>query len=230
MTVQPQAACAFDAIAPRYDDIFTSSVIGRAQRAAVWADLVEAFHPGDRVLEIGCGTGVDACFVAEHGVRVLACDSSPQMIAVAEGRVREGGLQTLVKPIVLRAENIGDLAASHQFDGAFSNFGAVNCIEDMGSLANSLHALLKPRTKLLLCCLGPSCAWEIAWYLAHGKPGKAFRRWRKRNRAQIENGVVFEVHYPSVRSLAQSFKPHFVLKAVKGVGMLVPPTYLEHWA
>ena len=34
--VQNQALLAFDSIAPGYDDLFTRSMIGRAQRGAVW--------------------------------------------------------------------------------------------------------------------------------------------------------------------------------------------------
>ncbi len=76
----------FDALAERYDDTFTMSKIGQAQRASVWKELERAFHLGDRVLEVGCGTGVDACFLAQRGVTVFACDASSQMIAVAQRR------------------------------------------------------------------------------------------------------------------------------------------------
>src|SRR5208282_4899799 len=99
----------FDAVAARYDEAFTSSRIGRAQRASVWNELAKTFRSGDRVLEIGCGTGVDACFLAERGVRVTACDSSSQMIAAATRRIRENRQQARVQPLVLRAEEIATL-------------------------------------------------------------------------------------------------------------------------
>jgi ubiquinone/menaquinone biosynthesis C-methylase UbiE len=67
-TAQPQVLAApFDAVAARYDETFTFSRIGQAQRAAVWRELAKTFQAGDRTLEIGCGTGVDACFLAEIG-------------------------------------------------------------------------------------------------------------------------------------------------------------------
>src|SRR5580704_3887313 len=110
----------FDAIADRYDQTFTASRIGRAQRASVWQELGNAFRPGDRVLEIGCGTGVDACFLAERGVKVLACDSSAQMIAVTTRRVNEAGKECSVQPWLLAAEDLASLRNSDFFDGAFS--------------------------------------------------------------------------------------------------------------
>jgi len=104
---QPQIYSApFDAVAARYDETFTSSRIGTAQRASVWNELANTFHSGDRVLEIGCGTGIDACFMAQRGVQVTACDSSSQMIEVVTRRVREAGQQNVVQPLMLRPRTL----------------------------------------------------------------------------------------------------------------------------
>lgn len=219
----------FDAIAGRYDDIFTESNIGRAQRQSVWSDFERRFRAENRVLEIGCGTGVDACFLARRGIKVVACDHSPGMIAVATRRVRERGLQNLVKPVLCNAEDLTGFG-SGRFDGAFSNFGAMNCIRDLRPVAENLHRLLKPGAPLLLCCLGPCCLWEIVWFLASGQPRKAFRRLRHGDEARIAGGAPVQVHYPAVGSIARMFAPWFRLKSVKGVGLVVPPSYLEAWA
>jgi ubiquinone/menaquinone biosynthesis C-methylase UbiE len=221
----------FDAIADRYDQTFTASRIGRAQRASVWRELGNAFRPGDRVLEIGCGTGVDACFLAERGVKVLACDSSAQMIAVTTRRVNETGKERSVHPWLLAAEDIASLRNSDLFDGAFSNFGALNCVQDLRQLAKDLAILLRPGATALLCWMGRYCLWEITWYLAHGKPSKALRRFHREGvTARLAEGASVRVFYPSVRLLAQTFAPEFQLKSVKGIGVLVPPSYLETWA
>ena len=222
----------FDAVAARYDETFTLSKIGQAQRASVWKELGRTFDSGDRVLEIGCGTGVDACFLAEQGVRVVASDSSAQMIAVATRRIRERGQRGLVQPLVLRAEEVTALPADESFDGVFSNFGALNCIADLRKLSQDLATLLKPGASALLCWMGPFCLWEMAWYSAQGKWDKAFRRLNNQGgiRARIAEGAFVRVDYPSVRSLARTFAPEFRLTSFTGVGVAVPPSYLEHWA
>ena len=221
----------FDAVASRYDETFTSSRIGRAQRAAVWNELAKVFHAGDRILEIGCGTGVDACFLAEQGVEVLACDPSPQMIEVSARRVRQNGLQARVCTRVLRAEDVSTLLPNESFDGAFSNFGALNCVQDLGALAQDLARLLRPGGTIVFCWMGPRCLWEMVWYLGQRNKNKAFRRFKQNGvRAEIAAEAFVHVHYPSVRFLARAFAPQFRLKSVQGVGVAVPPSYLEPWA
>jgi len=223
-------AAAFDAVAAQYDETFTSSKIGQAQRAAVWAELMRTFQAGDHIIEIGCGTGVDACFLAERGVRVTACDSSSQMIEVARRRISNRNLQKLTRLVQLPAENLVSLRADQQFDGAFSNFGALNCVEDLRQLARDLARQLRPGATVFLCWMGPRCLWEIGWYLSRGDKQKAFRRNSRYGvNARIADGAFVWVHYPSVRSLARAFAPEFSMKFVKGIGVAVPPTYLEDW-
>lgn len=233
MPAIPQSGLAapFDTIAGRYDETFTSSSIGEAQRAAVWRKLGKTFRPGNHILEIGCGTGVDACFLAERNIRVAACDSSPQMIDVATRRIQERCLQTLVRPFVMRAEDIATLPADELFDGVFSNFGVLNCVEDLEGVAGGLARLLKPGASAVLCWMGPCCVWEIGWYLAQRNRDKAFRRFRSGGvRARIADGAFVHVHYPSVGFLSSAFAPEFRLKSVQGIGVAVPPSYLEPWA
>jgi ubiquinone/menaquinone biosynthesis C-methylase UbiE len=231
-TAQAQSyAAPFDAVAEHYDETFTTSKIGRAQRASVWKELAKAFSSGDRVLEIGCGTGVDACFLAERGVTVVACDSSPQMIAVATRRAKENEKHNSVHPCLLAAEDIASLRNGDSFDGAFSNFGALNCVQDIQQFARDLAILLKPGATALLCWMGPCCLWEVAWYLAQGKMGKATRRMRRGGvTARLAEGAVVRVHYPPVRLLARTFAPQFRIVSFKGIGVSVPPSYLEPWA
>jgi SAM-dependent methyltransferase len=231
VTQSQAVSAAFDAIAARYDETFTSSMIGQAQRAAVWCELATTFRAGERVLEIGCGTGTDACFLAERGVQVVACDASSEMIQMLTRRVEHTGLESLVQPRVLGAENIASLQPHELFDGAFSNFGAINCVEDLGKLASDLAQCLKPGATALLCWMGPYCLWEQGWYLLQGRRDKAFRRLKREGvQARIADGVFVHIHYPSVEFLTRAFALAFRLKSVRGIGVAVPPSYLENWA
>ena len=66
------SATVFDRMALCYDDLWTSTAIGRAQRNAVWRAVDPLFPAGARILDIGCGTGEDAAHFTARGVIVTA--------------------------------------------------------------------------------------------------------------------------------------------------------------
>lgn len=224
--LQIQAA-PFDALADTYDEIFTRSLIGQAQRAQVWRVLQQAFWRGQRVLEINCGTGEDALFLSRQGISVLACDNSPKMIGVAQSRKAAKAPNANLEFRLLPTERLNQLRGE-QFDGAFSNFGGLNCVEDLGAVAAALAQLLKPGAPLILCLANRFCAWEMAWYGLQGKWQKAFRRLRRGGVIASLGSARVHVWYPTVRDLVRTFSPWFRLKRYRGIGICVPPSYLEH--
>jgi ubiquinone/menaquinone biosynthesis C-methylase UbiE len=76
VAIESGTVLAFDRLAAKYDDMFTRSMVGRAQRQAVWDVLLETIEPGSHILELNCGTGEDALFLAQHDMSVVACDAS----------------------------------------------------------------------------------------------------------------------------------------------------------
>jgi ubiquinone/menaquinone biosynthesis C-methylase UbiE len=215
----------FDEAAAVYDQAFTRTAIGGAERDAVWGELKRVFHRGQRILELNCGTGVDAAYLAERGVKVLACDIAPRMIEVARQRLSRTSVQDLVHFRVLATEEIGSLMGEDPFDGAFSNFGGLNCVEDLSAVARRLAEILKPGGQALLCIAGRFVPAEIVWHLAHGSARNAMRRLRPgRGNHQIR------VYYPSARAVSRLFAPQFALRSWRGIGVTLPPAYLEPWA
>src|ERR1700757_746700 len=110
------AGSAFDAIAESYDSLFTMSMIGRTQRAAVWRKAQSVFRAGDRVLELNCGTGIDALFLASLGVKVTACDASPRMIEQAQTQKAMENPWAPVDFRVLCTEHLDELPPDLRFD------------------------------------------------------------------------------------------------------------------
>ena len=132
--VQPQTVLAFDSLAATYDDLFTRSMIGRAQRDAVWAAMINTFKPGSHILELNCGTGEDALFFARHEVSLVACDASEKMIQTARDRMRTEAPQASIEFELLPTEDLWKLGTREKFDGAFSNFSGLNCVADRKSV------------------------------------------------------------------------------------------------
>ena len=227
MSAGAHAGTAFDAIAAEYDRVFTATLIGRAQRRPVWEIADRVFRAGQRILEINCGTGVDALHFAQRGVRVHACDASTAMVEIARGRVCHAGAPVEIERRAI--EDLGQLPGP--YDGVFSNFGGLNCVADLRGFASDFRKLTRVGASAVLCYMGPFCAWETLWYLARLQPRKAARRWtRSAVRARIGNGREFEIRYPGVRQLAQALAPDFRLVDWRGVGVAVPPSYAERFA
>jgi ubiquinone/menaquinone biosynthesis C-methylase UbiE len=227
-TAPPQAALAFDQMAKEYDEVFTRSMIGRAQRNAVWSVLLDVFPKGSHLLEVNCGTGEDALFLARNGISVTACDASSQMIEVASMRIRNEAPGAPVSFNHLSTERIRELRPTAEFNGAFSNFSGLNCVADLEQTGADLASLLQPNAPLLLCLSTRFCAWETVWYSLHGKFRKAFRRWPGHATARSGEYAI-NVYYPTVRKLESLFSPFFVLRSISGVGVTVPPSYVEPW-
>lgn len=173
---------AFDQLASTYDAVWTDSPRGRAQRDIVWREIDGVFRAGDRVLDLGCGTGEDAAHLESRGVRVHALDASPEMVRKARARG--------VKAEILRIEDLGRLEG--QYDGAISNFGALNCVEDLRTTGAELARLIRPEGWLAICWMPPVCWTEILRF--------EFRRLR--TRAEWRGMYVY---YPSSVHVAKAF-------------------------
>lgn len=216
----------FDAAAPEYDSSFASLQPGRWYREMIWTELERYFGEGDEVLDLGCGTGEDAVFLAARGVRVHALDASGGMLETAREKAQAAGV----------AERItfehGDLAgpatnAEQLHDGALSDFGPLNCLEELGPFVDGLAQRLRPGAPAVLVVMGPICPWEILWYLLHLRVPTAFRRLKRGLDAPTGGGTTIPVWYHSPRALRRALQPHFEVQDLVGIGSLLPPPYLS---
>lgn len=208
---------AFDALAPTYDADFTKTPVARYLRQRVHEHLLQHFLPGMHVLELGCGTGEDALFLAKQGIRVTATDYSDQMLTVAQEKTASCENVNLF-PLDLSAPQ--SVEPGVQYEGVFSNFGALNCLSDWRALAQWLTTVIKPGGVAALGVMAPYCAWEFVWHALHWKWEIALRRVRGSEFDSIP------IAYPGVKRLTSDFTPYFELLTVKPLGVFLPPTAL----
>ena len=219
----------FDVIAEQYDSTFTNTLIGREYRNAVWKEFQNRFQPGNHLLDLGCGTGEDAHWMAAKGMRITAVDASSKMLQVAQNRRQVSASPPIrFQQINLAFPDRTPLFEEIRFDGAYSNFGALNCLEDYRNLSQKLGQCLKAGGYLVVVIMGPFCLWETLWFLAHLQTKKAFRRLNKGKPASIGDGKTIRAWYPTPNQTITQFSDQFSHIKTIGIGSLLPPPYLDH--
>jgi hypothetical protein len=85
--------------------------------------------------------------------------------------------------------------------------------------------LVQPGGHIAVCVLGRFCLWETIWYLLHGNPRNAFRRWRS---GRLATSLNIRVNHFSVRQIERAFHPEFTMIDWRGIGVAVPPSYVTN--
>jgi ubiquinone/menaquinone biosynthesis C-methylase UbiE len=122
------------------DDRFTEVVDGVIRRAAL--------RPGQRVLDLGTGTGsvaVRAASLVTPGGNVTAVDISPEMLELARQRAAGLGLSNITF-LEERAEEIS--APSGRFDVALASLSLMYVI-DRSTAAREIQRVLRPGGRLV---------------------------------------------------------------------------------
>jgi SAM-dependent methyltransferase len=212
-------------MAARYDADFTYSAVGSALRSIVWSRLAVVFRGAQRILELGCGTGEDAIRLATAGLDVLATDASPAMIAVAVEKARRAGCLERIQFECIPMEDVARSFNGMSFDGIFSNFGAINCVQDLSTLASDLANLQPANGRLVWVVMGRRVPWEWAWYLLRADRGRAFRRYS----ADGLDWGGLRVRYPTPAEVTALLAPRYRVSRVAPLGVALPPSYAAGW-
>lgn len=208
----------FDRLAARYDEMWTHSAVGILERQAVWEVLDELFSPGERVLDIGCGTGVDCAHLAQRGIGVHATDASAEMIRMTRARLERHGLEENVTAEVRPLEALRE---RNSFDGALLNFGVLNCVPDLDRATELLAGALRPGAHLVVCFMGRFYLWETLRFGLR-LDARAMRRWRRGPVMASLDGCELPVYHPWCGEIRAAFAPYFRLVRRQGVGIFVP--------
>lgn len=114
--------------------------IGRPQRAFV--RLVETNAIEGAVLDVGCGTGENALYLAERGYTVWGIDASPRAIETAERKASARGLRATF--LVYDAFELADLG--RRFETAIDSglFHVFSDRKHASAFAAALRTVLRP--------------------------------------------------------------------------------------
>ena len=164
----------YDQTADSYDRIEGRNDISERVRRTSLRSALAAFRGGDRILELGCGTGRDAVAMARHGIRVIATDVSPKMVAATRARAKREGVEELVAARVMHAARAVQEAGP--CDGAYSNGAVLNLEPELPEVAVGLAETLRPGSRAILTAANRISLFELAVYPLALRPRKAFRK------------------------------------------------------
>jgi SAM-dependent methyltransferase len=213
-------ALAYDAIASTYDEQVRGD---EWMRQVLWQSFQGTFQPGDRVLDVGCGTGRDAIFLAQNGIQVVGIDASPKMIEQLSLKTTDNHLAGRVEARVMDFSELGILPAA-DFDGIISSFAGLNVVPDLVPFAADASRLLRPGGRMILHLLGRFSVWEWLGLIAH-------RQWRAARELGTTEERTFPIGGHPVRHfLHQSddayrrfFAAYFWRQRTYSLGCLRPP-------
>jgi ubiquinone/menaquinone biosynthesis C-methylase UbiE len=212
----------FDPVAEGYDDQFSNTIIGKLQRSTVWKFLNKDLDERNlEILEINCGTGIDAHWLSEKGHSVVATDVSSNMIKVAKAKFPK------VKFQVCGFNDIESSFKSNSFDVVLSNFAGLNCIDEseLKKVQKSIAEVLKPHGKFIGVFLGKDTWMEQFYFWIKGKNELIYRR-KTQAVANLDDVSSQSVWCYSVREI-DAITSCFSVNSVRSVGLFIPPSYLE---
>jgi len=218
---------AFDSVAADYHRSNADNALLRAMRERAMAVLLRHVARGSHVLDLGCGPGTDAAELASRGYTVTAIDESPGMVEEARRRVERAGLADRVAVHHLGIEAL-DVMPSACVDAAYSNFGPLNCLDELDRAAQIISRRLRRDGLLIASVIGRVCPWEIALYASRGDFGRVRVRFARGSVPVPLNGHVVRTRYYTPREFERSFQAAgFRRVSLRALGLAVPPPYMQ---
>jgi len=96
----------FEASSNRYDKGIR--ILTGGQLDNLYDRLIEHVRDGDRVLDIGCGTGALALRAAKKGAGVMAIDINPGMLKIARAKARHAHLSQNIEFVEMGVAELGN--------------------------------------------------------------------------------------------------------------------------
>jgi ubiquinone/menaquinone biosynthesis C-methylase UbiE len=204
-----------------YDSHDAANIILQEMRQQVYQHVSEFLKEKSNILELNAGTGIDALHFARQGHNVQATDISDGMVQQIQRKISEHDVDGRLKCRKLSYENLDQLRPE-KYDYVFSNFGGLNCIDDLATITRLLPDLLAGGACITVVVMPRVSLWELA-SVVKGNGRRAFRRLSHHGVVAHVEGEYFRTFYHSLSDIRHAFGPRFRLLASEGLCALSPP-------
>jgi len=217
---------AFSRQSIHFDEDDFSNPILREWRQRIYSHVDQYLKPYSRILELNAGTGIDAIRFAQQGLTVHATDLSIGMIAKMREKISMASLTDKISVQQISFDQLDKVEG--KFDYVFSNFGGLNCINDLVKVTRHLPKLLNEGAFITWVIMPRICPWEMMW-LFRGKFKEAFRRFKNEGAIAHLEGESFITYYHSFNKIKKAFGSQFALVKTEGLGVFSPPPSALHF-
>jgi len=197
----------FAAIARRYDLLNDLQSFGLHRRWKHRVVELAAVQPGQRALDVCCGTGDLALALAQRGAEVTGLDFSPAMLEIAETRRRKKPQSEIVNPKFIQGDAQQLPFPDHSFDAVTVGYGLRNLASWETGLGEMLR-VAKPGARLVVLDFGkpPNALWR-AIYFAHLKMTVPLLGWLFCGNADAYAYILESLkHYPAQAGVAAKMR------------------------
>lgn len=211
---------AFSETAHEYDEEFSNRLHVVQLRKRVHELIRQYFPSSGVVLELGCGTGEDALFLQSFHYDVIASDVSSEMLRIA--RQKSLNKNSPIQFIRFPADHLHAIK-ERSCDAILSNFGGLNCVEDISHLLHECFYVLKDNGVMIVCLMNRYLLWETFSYIVRGRFRHAFRRWTRSGVYVPVGKYQVLTWYHSVRTIKRAIKNKFTITKIIGLNIISPP-------
>lgn len=217
---------AFSAQSGIFDRINIENKLTDYLREIYRSEIDKQIKPGSHILELNCGTGIDTIYFAEKGHHILATDNAQGMLDKLSDKIEQQHFQNNISVQRCSFSELHQLG-DQKFDYIISNFGGLNCTDDLAQVLHQFKERLNDNGKVTLVIMPKISPWELVMALK-GDFKTAFRRFKKQTPAHVE-GVYFSVYYFSPSYVMKALKKDFERLTLKGIYFAVPPEFYQNF-
>ncbi len=215
----------FSAMAAEYDSLAGSHPIVIWMRGQIRKMVEQELPAGGSILEINCGSGLDAAYFAAKGFRVHATDIAPGMLESLAEKARQPKIEGRITFEQLSNTELGAVTGC-PYDLVFSNLGGLNCVDDLELVTRHFSQILKPGGKTVLVVMPTLCPWEMLQAF-RGHTRTAFRRLSFRGTEANIGGSKVHIWYHSPGRVTAALGSGFETVTLRSFCSIAPPAYFD---
>jgi len=208
-----------------YDEYEKENSTLKWMRKQIRKHALYFLKPGDKMLELNCGTGIDAIFFAQKDIFVHCIDISTGMIEQIKKKVNDNNLSNKISFQQCSYTELNEIKNT-KFDLIFSNFGGLNCLSDLRDVTRFFPTLLKDKGKVCLVIMPPVCPWELVKVFSADFKF-AFRRLKSAGTPANIEGIRFTTYYFSSKDIRKALGENFELVKMEGIAVFTPVPQME---